>query len=70
MNLDLSDYRARLASASPERAWKSLRELALRGQGEALALAAEFAEIAEPSSEKLLKLWPQALDPDAGPAWR
>ncbi|MEU0564148.1 hypothetical protein ABZ297_01965 [Nonomuraea sp. NPDC005983] len=53
-----------LVSASPERAWKFVRELVLNGRTDALALAAEFAEIAAPSTDKLLKLWSQALDPD------
>ncbi|MFC7716633.1 leucine-rich repeat domain-containing protein [Nonomuraea recticatena] len=61
---DLPGYRAKLDSVSPAHAWKTVRELVLDGREDALTLAAEFAEIAEPSTDKLLKLWPEAPDPD------
>ncbi|MEV0228209.1 hypothetical protein [Nonomuraea sp. NPDC050786] len=63
-SVDLSALRAQLPSTSPKNAWKIVRRLALEGKGEALELAAEFAEVAEPALDNLLRLWPQALDPD------
>ncbi|MEU7899643.1 leucine-rich repeat domain-containing protein [Nonomuraea sp. NPDC049152] len=64
---DLTAQRPLLASASPTRAWKDVRTLVLDGRNEALALAVEFAEMAEmaePSMDMLLALWFQAPSPD------
>jgi internalin A len=64
---NLSALRALLPKATPTRAWKAVRELAIvapQVTRPALELAAEFAEIALPPTERLLKIWQQTPDPD------
>jgi internalin A len=64
---NLPALRALLRTATPTRAWKAVRELAViapQVTRPALELAAEFAEIALPPTERLLKIWQQTPDPD------
>ncbi|GAA3238761.1 leucine-rich repeat domain-containing protein [Nonomuraea helvata] len=64
---NLAALRALLPRATPTRAWRAIRELAIVAptvSRPALELAAEFAEIASPPTERLLKFWPTTPDPD------
>ncbi|WP_433508558.1 leucine-rich repeat domain-containing protein [Nonomuraea sp. CA-143628] len=51
---------------SPSRAWRAIRELVVMDYGigttAATELAADFAVIAEPPTDRLLKLWPAVTD--------
>ncbi|SEG14754.1 Leucine-rich repeat (LRR) protein [Nonomuraea solani] len=63
---DLAALRALLPKATPARAWRAIRELAIVAptvSRPALELAAEFAGIALPPTERLLKFWPATPDP-------
>ncbi|MEU7893973.1 hypothetical protein AB0B45_14030 [Nonomuraea sp. NPDC049152] len=64
----LALLRPKVATASPARAWKAVRELVLHpppggSVRQALELASQFAEIALPSTDKLLRLWAETEDP-------
>ncbi|MFC8074401.1 leucine-rich repeat domain-containing protein [Streptomyces sp. NPDC057307] len=68
---ELDSLRGLLATAKAPRARKAVRELLVRGAGapdvdpaQALALAARFAAVGEPSTDVLLKMWPKVADPD------
>ncbi|MEV4363483.1 hypothetical protein [Nonomuraea sp. NPDC049625] len=64
---NLAALRTLLPKATPTRAWKAIRELAIVAptvSRPALELAAEFAEIALPPTERLLRFWPATPDPD------
>jgi internalin A len=64
---NLPALRALLPKATPTRAWKAVRELAIvapQVTRPALELAGQFAEIAFPPTERLLKIWQQTPDPD------
>ncbi|GAA0925070.1 hypothetical protein [Nonomuraea longicatena] len=64
---NLPALRALLPKATPTRAWKAVRELAIVAPHvtrPALELAGEFAEIALPPTERLLKIWQKTPDPD------
>ncbi|MET4922270.1 leucine-rich repeat domain-containing protein [Streptomyces sp. PSRA5] len=68
---ELDAWRGLLATVKPPQARKAVRELLVRGAGapavdpgEAVALAARFAVVGEPSTDVLLKMWPKVADPD------
>ncbi|MFD3485553.1 leucine-rich repeat domain-containing protein [Streptomyces sp. NPDC058665] len=68
---ELEALRALLATVKAPRARKAVRELLVRAAdappvdpAEAVALAARFAVVGEPTTDTLLKLWPKVADPD------
>ncbi|GAA0925077.1 hypothetical protein [Nonomuraea longicatena] len=64
---NLPALRALLPTATPTRAWRAVRELAIVAPHvtrPALELAGEFAEIALPPTKRLLKIWQKTPDPD------
>ncbi|MFC8826301.1 leucine-rich repeat domain-containing protein [Streptomyces sp. NPDC057137] len=68
---ELDSLRELLATVKAPRARKAVRDLLVRGAGapavdpaQALALAARFAAVGEPSTDLLLKMWPKVADPD------
>ncbi|MFD3521707.1 leucine-rich repeat domain-containing protein [Streptomyces sp. NPDC058653] len=68
---ELEALRDLLATVKAPRARKAVRELLVRPAGappvdpaQAMALAARFAAVGEPTTDALLKLWPKVADPD------
>lgn len=68
---ELDSLRELLATVKAPQARKVVRELLVRGDGapaidptEAVALAARFATVGQPSSDALLKIWGKVADPD------